>query len=389
MALDDYLRAGVAAARGAGVRLPGILDELGETVAPITRFSGRPTADYQRTINSLFDGETVADALSGTVRPSLRSRLGSRLKPSKKRLAIALPILGAGGYMLASRGETPVPTTPYDPTKIAYPGQAGSASNVRSSLDRYLESSRQAIIDAYSGQAMPNMPGASALDPLAGMTNQMGGASLAEMQSLANQAASDAAAIRAGGQSGAASINDIYGSAAADLAGLAAQGGEYGSLTPVSGEMAVAPGQLREAGSALSDYLNQNQLISAQDQGFLSELSGILGPAYANQFLMQDQASRAAAAARQQRMMAEAELNRQQQLQQALAELALSGTQMTLEQELKGATPGQGLVDPLIVEEVAAEYLSFTPSQLNSLRSQGIGTIEQYISARLNQLSGE
>jgi hypothetical protein len=169
-------------------------------------------------------------------------------------------------------------------------------------------------------------------------------------------------------------------------------GGAYGGLTPVSGMAAVAPGQTREAGAALADYLRQNQLISAQDQGFLSQLADTLGPAYANQFLSQDVASRAAYAARQQERQQQLELERQQQLQEALAQLGLTGSEqrfkLGLEELQQQATPNP-ILTPSVLEGYANEYLT----ELNDQERQSLAatndiySVEDYINARI--ASGE
>lgn len=332
--------------------------------------------------------EVVADVTKGTIKSRLK-------KLPKGKLALGAAGLGLLGTLLAGTRKPAAVATPYDPSKINYPGTGTTADNAaqRAALDEYLRRSAEVINQSYANVPQLNLPGAAAYNPLSGMTNQMGGATLAEMQSLAQRAAADAAAIRAGGQTGAASINEVYGGGAAELANLAAAPtGEYGSLTPVSGAAAAAPAELAASGAALSDYLRQNQLVSAQDQGFLSELSGILGPAYATQFAMRDTAARAAADARRQELMAQEAMQRQQNQREALSELGLTGAQLQYQLEaerLKQQQERPGLIDPLYVEQAAAEFQQFTPQQLANLRSQGIDTIEEYIGQRLEQLAGQ
>ena len=239
--------------------------------------------------------DEVVDVIKGVTKGPVRKFLGT------KTAKFGLPALGLGGlYAAATAGGPPTPS--YDPTKIAAPTAAGStlAKQTRERLDQYLKEQEQMIRDAYATGA-PILPGAEVLNPVSALTNQMGGATLAQMQALAARSAQDAAAAKQAGVVGAQNINDIYGGGATAMQNVAAAGGgAYGGLTPVSGAAAVAPGQTREAGAALADYLRQNQLIAAQDQGFLSQLADTLGPAYANQFLSQDVAARAAYAARQQ-----------------------------------------------------------------------------------------
>ena len=335
----------------------------------------------------------AVDILRGRSKPAATAaeKTGNILSRLPKRYTFGLPVLaGIGGLLYAGRSGEQAPETPaYDPTKIdrTLGRGAGMSDQARTALQDYLKQQEQIIRDAYSG-ALPAVPGAEVLNPLAGMTNQMGGATIAEMQALAQRAAQDAGAIRQGGETGARSINDIYGGAAASMADLAAAGGgEFGGLTPVSGAEAVAPGQTRAAGAALGDYLRQNQLIAAQDQGFLSELSGIIGPAYASQFAMQDQAARAAASARQAQLQQQMAMEREQGLREALAELGLTGAQQLFELELedlrRANEPGVFL-NPADLEALADEYDQLTDQQKQSLAvTNDIYSVEDYINAVL------
>ncbi len=139
---------------------------------------------------------------------------------------------------------------------------------------------------------------------MSNMANQAGGASVAAMQRLADQAAGAATGIRAGGDASAAALQRIYGDAANQIMESSKTPGVAGSsLTPVSGMLAELPSRVRQAGGTASDYLKANQLVAAQDAGFLGELAAMQAPGYATQFARQDavfrmadQARRAAAA---------------------------------------------------------------------------------------------
>ena len=326
--------------------------------------------------------DEVVDVIKGVTKGPVRKFLGT------KTAKFGLPALGLGGlYAAATAGGPPTPS--YDPTKIAAPTAAGStlAKQTRERLDQYLKEQEQMIRDAYATGA-PILPGAEVLNPVSALTNQMGGATLAQMQALAARSAQDAAAAKQAGVVGAQNINDIYGGGATAMQNVAAAGGgAYGGLTPVSGAAAVAPGQTREAGAALADYLRQNQLIAAQDQGFLSQLADTLGPAYANQFLSQDVAARAAYAARQQERQQQLELERQQQLQQSLAELGLTGSEQRFKlglEELQQQAAPRPLLLPSELETYATDYENLTDQQRQSLAATNdIYSVEDYINARI------
>lgn len=333
--------------------------------------------------------ETVVDVAAGTKKPGIIRRTWGR---TPRIIRYGVPVLAGGGAYLAAagRGEQ-TPTALFDPSKIET--GAGAAKKTRSqtqaALDAFLKQQEKIIRQSFATPA-PTFPGAEVLNPVSAATNQMGAATLAEMQALAARAAQDAGAIRQGGITGAASINDIYGGAANTAANLAAAGGgEYGSLTPVSGAEAVAPAQTRTAGAALGDYLRQNQLISAQDQGFLSELSGILGTGYANQFATQDAAARAALAARQQQKQMDYNMKREAELRQALAELGLTGAEYNFKlalEDAKTAAKPQTLVNPAKLNELAEQYNALTDEDKDTLATvSGIFSVEDYINAALTQ----
>jgi hypothetical protein len=341
---------------------------------------GNPTATVNpRTATSASD--IIADVTKGTRKPFYRNP------------RVILPLTAAGGiaaYLASAKpGEAPAPL--FDPSKIDT--GAGTADKTRSqtqaALDAFLKQQEEIIRQSYATPA-PAFPGAEVLNPASAATTQMGAATLAEMQQLAARAAQDAGAIRQGGVTGAASINDIYGGAATTAANLAAAGGgEYGGLTPVSGAEAVAPAQTRAAGAALGDYLRQNQLISAQDQGFLSELSGILGTGYANQFAMQDATARAALAARQQQAQMEFNMQREAELRQALAELGLTGAEynfkLALEDAQREAEP-RALVNPAELNALAEQYNDLSDNDKDTLAIvSGIFSATDYINAALAQ----
>jgi hypothetical protein len=276
----------------------------------------------------------------------------------------------------------PEPTAPtYNPDVILGQQNNDRTSKVLETLERFQKEREQLIRNSYANMAAPNLPGAEAYDPISRMSNQMGAATLEEMRRLQQEAAADAAAIRGAGQAGAAELQGIYNAAASDIANTAATtSDEYGSMVPVSGELASLPQDVRAGGDILSQYLAQNELISSQDQGFLSELSNILGPAYANQFSMQDRAARTAAEAARSRAVQEFELQRQRDLQEALAELGLSMSDLRLQAELEEDPLGPVITtDTLNSLEKAYNKELKLPGGRRNLEAQGIYNVDDYI----------
>jgi hypothetical protein len=226
-------------------------------------------------------------------------------------------------------------------------------------------------------------------EKLTGISNLTGAASLAAMQRLAEQAAATSTGIRAGGETAGRSVQDIYGSAAAQAAeGARLAGVEGSSLTPVSGLAATLPAELRASGATLSDYLTQNQLISAQDAGFLSQLAGQQAPAYANQISRQDQLFRMADMARRQ-------AEYQKQVAAANAASAASrnsardlGLKLMLEQDLQAATKTQVPMSQIDLQGIRDDWAKIKESkdQTKLAASRGINTLQDFANARIAEL---
>jgi hypothetical protein len=223
--------------------------------------------------------DKAADAAKATTK---RSRL-------KKPLVVAgLGGAGYGGVRLFS-GDAEPSYGEFTPPTPKLPG---------TSANDYIAQQRQVLENMYS-QLKPSYPGQEMYDSMSGVNTQLAGASTAAMNELAGQYAKTAADIKAGGQQGAAAINDIYGQGGQYMSDVAsAPSGEFGGMVPVSGAAALAPSEQQAAGANLANYLAQNQLISAQTQGGMAELAQMLGPAYSNQFALMDAQARAQAEAR-------------------------------------------------------------------------------------------
>lgn len=274
--------------------------------------------------------------------------------------------LGALGYMGVSRLTGGEPTPTYDwagKLNIPTPGVATPAE--QNAMDEWLAKRTQAVKDAFAYS--PTVPGSEMYNGMSQVNNQLGAASMAAMNDLANQYGQGAAAIKGRGAAAGQSINDIYGAGASALEALGSQAsGEYDAMIPVSGEAAVAPEQQRMAGQSLANYLTQNQLIDAQAQGGMAQLAQMLGPAYANQYALMDAQARSAADANKARTLAEFENNRQSQLAQALAELNMSAADAEYERRVKAAQAGSlPLPDPAALNEMAAQWDDFDQETKN------------------------
>jgi hypothetical protein len=223
---------------------------------------------------------------------------------------------------------------------------------------------------------------------LANISNKMGGATLAQMQNLAGLGAQTATGISAGAEAGRQALNDIYAKAAGQVTEASRMAGTEGSsLTPVSGILAALPSQIRESGATIGDYLKANQLVSANDASFLSELAKMQGTSYANQianqdkvFLMADKARRRAEAQRQ--AAAAAASSADARLQAQLAALKLRG-QIA---EKQGSAVLPVTTD---YETIASAWDTMTPANKEVLKKRGITNKTKYLNAALNDLKNQ
>ena len=272
--------------------------------------------------NAAKADDGVADVMSGTKKSrtsgflgGVKSKAGDLYGSYRKRpwwQQAVLPGVGAvtlGGALFGGDEEVPV-----DLGKIDF-------NTIDEQIRRQEELSklqREIINDKYLNMPELNIPGAEVYNPLSALTNQAGAATIAEMQRLANEAANQAAAIKAAGVQGAAGINSVYGGAADEMSNIGSYGGEYGAMTPVSGAMATAPSEARMEGQNLADFLQQNQLISAQDAGFIAQSAPQVASGYANQLAMNDYIARQQQDMLRQRareeMIYEREIARQEEL---------------------------------------------------------------------------
>jgi len=321
--------------------------------------------------------DSVADVMSGTK----KSRMGGFLGGAKSKASnlygsyrerplwqqAILPGVGAlslGGALFGGDKEVPI-----DLENINF-------NTVDEQIKRQRELAelqREIINDKYLNMPELNIPGAEVYNPLSALTNQAGAATIAEMQRLANDAANQAAAIKAAGVQGAAGINSVYGGAADEMSNIGSYGGEYGAMTPVSGAMATAPSEARMEGQNLANFLQQNQLISAQDAGFIAQSAPQVASGYANQLAINDYIARQQQDMLRQRarekMIYERELARQDEL----AASRLSEAEQIALLQMGG--------QPLYTEEqltaVAKEWDEASDTQKAIWAKSGINSAEQ------------
>jgi hypothetical protein len=294
--------------------------------------------------------------------------------------------LGGLGYVGNALRTPEAPTEEFDFATLGMP--AAGAMTPQAAIEKYLKA-----IGSGGGGGGGSVPRPANLskqyEKLTGISNLTGAASLAAMQRLANQAAATSTGIRAGGEAAGRSVQDIYGAAAAAAAeGAKLAGTEGASLTPVSGLAATLPAELRASGSTLSDYLTQNQLISAQDAGFLSQLATQQAPAYATQAARQDELFRMADMARRQaeyqRQVAAANASRSSAQNDARA----LGLKLMLEQDLKAATQAQVPMSQIDLQGIRDEWSAIKKSKDKTklAASRGINTLQDFANARIAEL---
>lgn len=347
---------------------------LGESADTLSK---RAIKQGERLAESAFGKRNPVPSVMDVVSGSTKNR--GILSRIPRKVKYGVPAIGAGFALVnLLSGKTEAPSD-LDYSQINF----GNQNNSQSVIDDFIRKQQEAITNAYSNMPTYGAPGAEMYNGLSGMVNQVGGASVAEMQKLAGLAAQQAGAIQAGGAQGAASINDIYGDVSGQLSDLASYGGEYGAMTPVSGAMATAPQEAVAQGQNLADYLRQNQMITSQDAGFLGGLAPMLGTGYANQLAMMDYAARQQAAIRQQQMNNQMAYERQQALQDALLETALMGNQLGLEQQLRN--PAGSFVDPSTILSAEQMYNELSDEEKNLLKLQGINNVNDYVNLAISQ----
>lgn len=301
-------------------------------------------------------------------------------------------IFGLGGLAgvagLLSGGKEPSKPT-LDTTKINY-NPYGSGTVGQDVITKFTDDQRAAIEKYFSNMPVYNVPGAEMYDPLSAMANQVGGASIAEMQKIANEAAQAGSIIQAGGAQGAADINSIYGGASGEMADLASYGGAYGAMTPVSGAMATAPLETQMQGQNLADFLKQSQMITSQDAGYLAGLAPILGSGYANELAMMDYAARQQAAINQQMLQRERAYEMERAKQEALLQVTLEGQGMLADEALRNKQQFRPITDPVTIESWADEYYTYIENgQEALLKADGINSAEDFINRRIAEQYGQ
>lgn len=300
---------------------------------------------------------------------------------------VALPTAVTGGVLGyvsgIGRGED---EPKYDISKIELP-KAGVVSPEQAAINAKYDADARAILEKAYGFT-PTVPGSEIYDPMSGVTNQLGGASVLSMQDIANQYAQGAAATQARGAQAGQSINDIYGQGASALEALGAQpSSEYDSMIPVYGDAAVAPAQQRMEGQNISDYLTRNQLIDAQAQGGMAELANMLGPAYANQYAMMDRQARMQADADKVRMEAQYRNESSKNLADALAEMELKKLDQNYENSRIALALGSAAIpDPAVLNRYVTEYEALTDQELEYyMQKAGVTDVESWINFRIKR----
>jgi hypothetical protein len=299
---------------------------------------------------------------------------------------LGVPALGGYvGYNALTQPKTPSETV--DWTTILGPGVTTPAMTPEKAIEKYLAG----LGSGGGGGGGGSVPRPADLSKqyakLTGISNLTGAASLAAMQRLADQAAATATGIRARGDASGRSVQDIYGAAAAAAAeGAKLAGTEGASLTPVSGLAATLPAELRASGATLGNYLAQNQLISAQDAGFLSQLAQQQAPAYANQISRQDELFRMADMARRQaeyqRQVAAANASRASAQNEARA----LGLKLMLEQDLKAAQQVPvSQIDPAAIEK-EWKGIKNDKRKLALYAAENIKTLQDFAKYKVNEL---
>jgi hypothetical protein len=362
--------------RNSGFILPSSIKGTVTEAQPQLQIVRTPKQEAAARLAAQTD-DSVADVMSGTK----KSRMGGFLGGAKSKASnlygsyrerplwqqAILPGVGAlslGGALFGGDKEVPI-----DLENINF-------NTVDEQIKRQRELAelqREIINDKYLNMPELNIPGAEVYNPLSALTNQAGAATIAEMQRLANDAANQAAAIKAAGVQGAAGINSVYGGAADEMSNIGSYGGEYGAMTPVSGAMATAPSEARMEGQNLANFLQQNQLISAQDAGFIAQSAPQVASGYANQLAINDYIARQQQDMLRQRAREQMIYERELARRDELAASRLSEAEQVALLQMGG--------QPLYTEEqltaVAKEWDEASDTQKAIWAKSGINSAEQ------------
>ena len=301
---------------------------------------------------------------------SLSKNKAGQILPLKTGLKWAIPAAGVGLLTKSILGGGAGEGT----SDIVFP-TAGAASAAGIESDPYY----QALAKIAGGYGAGGGGGggadmSAAYGNMANMANQAGGASMAAMQRLAQQATGAATGVRAGGEASAAALQRIYGDAANQILDASRQAGATGSsLTPVSGMMAALPEQIRRAGGTESDYLKANQLIQAQDLGYLADLAKLQGTGYGTQFARQDAVFRMADQARRAAAARAAAAGNRDAAMQAMLKMA------QLKSDYLRANPAPS--PTLDIGSLVDTWNNASATQKAYWKSQGINNAQQYIDA--------
>jgi hypothetical protein len=215
---------------------------------------------------------TADDAVNAVTRTSL----GQRFKNLPWYIRYGIPTVAAvGGAGKLYQTLTGTPDVEADYGTFTPPSLGGGSNDAYADAIRLLEedsAKRREALDKWYEQARQQGGNRAGLDSY---ISGLGGFGSSQERALAREygdvmSAADARARFAQtlGQAGARDVTGIYGNRA-QATQAAAQANTLGSatagLTPVSGELAVAPQRMQEAGSALADYILNTSGIASRD----------------------------------------------------------------------------------------------------------------------------
>jgi len=239
----------------------------------------------------------------------------------------------------------------------------------------YYDRAKEIAMADYMASVL-NYPGAEALDPQSTLSRQYADSTAAAMNALAQQYEQAAGGINQRGQTGAASINDIYaqGAGASDAIAAAPNDGMSGMI-PVSGDAALAGQYSLAQGQSLADYLGASQAIDAQAANELADYTRLLGPAYQSQYNLINQQYRNQAEQQKSMRDFESQISRDEKLRDALSTIAM--------QEAEDArTASLYQADPVEAAQYYIEWEGLDDTQKDAFKAVGVDTREKYIAWR-------
>jgi hypothetical protein len=320
-----------------------------------------------------------ADEAAQTGGALSRAMQAARTKRGMAALGLGTAVGGAAtlgaAQMAGARGTLPSYVQDYygeggAATAATEDKQAGVADPILAAITGNYEAQR-ALVEAQRARALRGLGDdrmATVMDFInryETIADAQGNAVQGEFNSLADRYGIDVGEIAAAGQAGAGGVNEVYGRAASRTRRRNRRPGPAGrtavsGMTPVSGVLADAPGDMTARGRTLADYVAGQAEIAARDAGYDAASAREYGSALANT-MSQDAAIAALAA----------EMGAKSDIQAQREALAQDYNDMLLGLQMKEAADRGDVQRMLAESEVAKQMAAEDALTVDDVMSDG------------------